>query len=214
MTDPDIIKECRQTGRTRTTTKKLLEKAYYEQMTNEIDISKVLIEGDTATIMGVKYKRVEEPKTSAEEAYKRWWGDYPPTTPSVSNFDDNMWSAFQKGYTSAKEDYEVGEYQPTSQEPEEVADGLKEAFREAIKQNIVSSVDKPKTMTDILYRWWCDVFTSHSDWDMETSIEDLVDRIELFLPKEQSAAGSQNAYVECSVEGFNDCIKKIKSKLR
>jgi hypothetical protein len=28
----------------------------------ETDISKVLIEGDTATIMGVKYKRVEEPK--------------------------------------------------------------------------------------------------------------------------------------------------------
>jgi hypothetical protein len=28
----------------------------------EIDISRVLIEGDTATIMGVKYKRVEEPK--------------------------------------------------------------------------------------------------------------------------------------------------------
>ena len=28
----------------------------------ETDISRVLIEGDTATIMGVKYKRVEEPK--------------------------------------------------------------------------------------------------------------------------------------------------------
>jgi len=28
----------------------------------ETDISKVLIEGDTATIMGVKYKRVEEPE--------------------------------------------------------------------------------------------------------------------------------------------------------
>jgi hypothetical protein len=26
---------------------------------NEIDISKVLIEGDTATIMGVEYKRIE-----------------------------------------------------------------------------------------------------------------------------------------------------------
>ena len=66
MTDLDIIKECRQTGRTRTTTKNLLEKAYYEQMTNEIDIStvgqhaKVLIEGDTVTIMGVKYQKVEE----------------------------------------------------------------------------------------------------------------------------------------------------------
>jgi hypothetical protein len=32
-------------------------------MTKEIDISKVLIEGDTAIIMGVKYKRVEEPPT-------------------------------------------------------------------------------------------------------------------------------------------------------
>ena len=68
MTDLDIIKECRQTGKTRTTTKNLLEKAYYEQMTNEIDIStvgqhaKVLIEGDTVTIMGEKYKRVEEPE--------------------------------------------------------------------------------------------------------------------------------------------------------
>ena len=61
--DLDIIKECRQTGKTRTTTKNLLEKAYYEQMTNEIDISKVLIEGDTATIMGVKYKRVETPQS-------------------------------------------------------------------------------------------------------------------------------------------------------
>jgi hypothetical protein len=34
------------------------------------------------------------------------------------------------------------------------------------------------------------------------------------LPKEQSAAGSQNVYVECTVEGFNDCLKKIKGKLR
>ena len=70
MTDLDIIKECRQTGRTRTTTKKLLEKAYYEQMTKEIDISTVLIEGDTATIMGVKYQRIIEPQSF----YDKLWG--------------------------------------------------------------------------------------------------------------------------------------------
>ena len=70
MTDLDIIKECRQTGKTRTTTKNLLEKAYYEQMTNEIDISKVLIEGDTATIMGVKYQRIIEPQSF----YDKLWG--------------------------------------------------------------------------------------------------------------------------------------------
>ena len=36
------------------------------QMT-EIDISKVLIEGDTATIMSVKYQRVEEPMSRFTE---------------------------------------------------------------------------------------------------------------------------------------------------
>jgi hypothetical protein len=39
-------------------------------MTKEIDISKVLIEGDTATIMGVKYKRVETPQSF----YDKLWG--------------------------------------------------------------------------------------------------------------------------------------------
>ena len=46
------------------------------------------------------------------------------------------------------------------------------------------------------------------------TIESLVDDIEKWLPKEQSAAGSQNAYVESAVEGFNDCLNKIKGKLR
>ena len=91
--------------------------------------------------------------------------------------------------------------------PKQVADGLKEAFREAVKQGIVSSVDnpkpmnevldrlenkyendvsenkqKPKTLYDILYRWWMDIFCNpiYRHWDMETSIEDLVDRIEFW----------------------------------
>jgi hypothetical protein len=55
-----LLKECRQTGRTTATTEKVL-KTVFSQM-KETDISKVLIEGDYATIMGVKYKRVEEPK--------------------------------------------------------------------------------------------------------------------------------------------------------
>ena len=54
MTDPDIIKECRQTGRTRTTTEYLLEKAYYEQMTKNNSAP------DIIEIGGVKYQKVEE----------------------------------------------------------------------------------------------------------------------------------------------------------
>jgi hypothetical protein len=129
----------------------------------------------------------------------------------------------------AVEEFEKSkEYQPTSQTPEQVADGLKEAFREAVSQSVVSSVDKPKddfmdrmvaelkgqNLTNLIYDWWEDVFTYHSEWDMETSIDDLITRIDEWLPKKQSAIGSQNAYVECSVDGFNDCLKGIKGKLR
>ena len=106
------------------------------------------------------------------------------------------------------------EYQPTPQTPEQVADGLKEAFREAVKQGVVSSTTKPQNLTDLIYDWWEDVFTTNSNDDMETSIDDLVERIKHWLPKEQSAAGSQNAYVESAVEGFNDCLNKIRRKLR
>ena len=35
-----------------------------------------------------------------EEAYKRVYGAYPPTTPSVSNFEDTRWSVFQAGYNA------------------------------------------------------------------------------------------------------------------
>ena len=71
-----------------------------------------------------------------------------------------------------------------------------------------------KTLEALITRWWCDVFTTHEDWDMETAIDDLCDRVELWLPKSQSSSGSQSLGVEDMVEGFNDCLKKIKSKLR
>jgi hypothetical protein len=38
-------------------------------MTKEIDISKVLIEGDYATIMGVKYQRIIEPQSFYDKIY-------------------------------------------------------------------------------------------------------------------------------------------------
>ncbi len=42
----------------------------------ETDISKVLIEGEYATIMGVKYKRVEEPKpTILYDIIADWWDE-------------------------------------------------------------------------------------------------------------------------------------------
>jgi hypothetical protein len=43
---------------------------------------------------------------------------------------------------------------------------------------------------------------------------DIVDLVESWLPKEQSAAGSQNVDTELLVDGFNDCLRKIKGMLR
>ncbi len=75
---------------------------------------------------------------------------------------------------------------------------------------------------DVIADWWDDVFCNNPApvdrdgeyMDKNPTIMDLVDKIEEWLPKEQSAAGSQNAYVESAVEGFNDAINKIREKLR
>lgn len=172
-------------------------------------------------------EELKKTKTPCEEAYKRVYGFYPET------YEDS-WSAFQDGYIAAQKDYKVGEFQETAQErgervhnemeetikihdgygvvdykptpqtPEQVADGLKEAFREAVKQGVVSSSTKPQTLTDLIYDWWEDVFTTHSDWDMETSIENLVDEISLWLPTEHET----NSYK------WNECIRMIREKLR
>jgi hypothetical protein len=141
------------------------------------------------------------------------------------------------------------EFQPKPQTPEQVADGLRDAFRQAMKDGVMDAtpylkqmtikatelepyqiikdgdciyyrgvkyqrVEKPKPIKlyDIIADWWDEIFTNGNPTGQ--NIETLVEQIEEWLPKEQSAAGSQNAYVECVVEGFNDCLTKIKSKLR
>jgi hypothetical protein len=71
-----------------------------------------------------------------------------------------------------------------------------------------------QSLSDIVYDWWEDVFTTHSDWDMQTSIDDLVTRIEEWLPKEQSHEGTQSVSVIDLVDGYNDALTKIKGKLR
>ena len=95
-----------------------------------------------------------------------------------------------------------------------------EGFYKAAKEDLQSKPEGSlkfqlgKSLEDILYDWWSDVFVSDSDLDLETSISDLVDRIELFLPKSQSAEGSQSFDSELLVEGWNKCILIIKTKLR
>ena len=196
-----------------------------------------------------KLEELQRTKSPAEEAYKEVYGWYPPTTSSVSNYEDNRWSAFQNGYNASQEPEKQQKWDVVRESvkwceehpnesvedylkpktPEQTEKSLKEAFVKAQQteewketQRKIDGKNPPEflkfelrqNLTDLIYDWWEDVFAKNSNDDMENCIGRLVYWIEEWLPKEQSAAGSQNAYVECSVEGFNDAINKIRRKLR
>ena len=163
-------------------------------------------EGDYAVVSynDTTYYRFMNETTFAWYIKKGVSANHPvPTLVMITDGEtERLLDGLYYNYIEVKKE-KVSEWEPTPQTPEQVADGLKEAFREAVKQGVVSS-SKSKTLTDLIYRWWEDVFTIHSDWDMKTSIEDLVDQIELWLPKEHDT----NSYK------WNQCIRTIKEKLR
>ena len=195
------------------------------------------------------------PKSPAETAYKKVYGKYPPTTPSVSNFEDNRWSAFQGGYYIGYEDgVENGNDFAISKEHfqeererieknlktslQELANGdvrpIDDVVKEAKKEQeswmnkpineLVETLNKNppdclkfemgKTLEDRIYKWWTTCFTTKCEWSMEECLDDLLDIIELFLPREQSHEGTQNVDTIFSVEAHNELLQKIKSKLR
>jgi hypothetical protein len=168
----------------------------------ETDISKVLIEGDYATIMGVKYKRVEEPKTPVEEAYKEWWGQYPELE-TDSEYDDMRWQGFQAGYELAQPKAVSVDDPDWYDEVEWDEKDNPKPMYDAIER--LAKKYQAQKLYNILKDRWC--FS-------KDACEEIVEAVAEWLPKEQDASGSQNVYVECSVEGFNDCLTKIKGKLR
>ena len=49
-------------------------------------------------------EELSKTQSPIEKAFYRVYGCYPPTTPSVSNSEDERWSNFQKGYNASKEE--------------------------------------------------------------------------------------------------------------
>ena len=134
-------------------------------------------------------KEMENHKSPAEEAYKAVYGWYPPTTPSVSNYEDNRWIAFQNGYNASKEECKVEE------EPKPMNDAINRLLEKYKSQKLWNMV-----RNELGYSIDC--------------TEEIVDLVERWILDEQSAAGSQNVDVELLVEGFNDAIRKMKEMLR
>jgi hypothetical protein len=162
-------------------------------------------------------------RSPAEEAYKDCFGEYPSGTPS----EDVRWGAFLAGYQST---------QPKAKPMNEVMNRLENKYKQA-EENAASYItdevvdrmlkkwetDPPsflrfqlgKTLEALITRWWDDVYDGiHQDWDREVAIDDLIDQIQLWLPREGSSEGSQDHYAIVATDAENALLQKIKSKLR
>ena len=164
------------------------------------------------------------PKSPVEAAYKRVFGEYPPTDPSVHNFDDNQWFAFQKGYSCGYGDGLENSNEISKKPVEKQSKTLTESWMNKPINELVEILNKNppdclkfqmgKTLEDRIYKWWTTCFTTKCEWSMEECLDDLLDIIELFLPREQSHEGTQNVNTIFAVEAHNELLQKIKSKLR
>jgi hypothetical protein len=155
--------------------------------------------------MGVKYKRVEEPKSPVEEAFKEWWGQYPELE-TDSKYDDMRWQGFQAGYELAQ----VKDGCPEPPDEPEYYDEVEWDGKDNLKpmDEVVNRLVKKYEAQKLFNR-----LVDELGYDFD-ACNDIVDLVESWLPKEQSAAGSQNVNTELLVDGFNHCLEKIKGMLR
>jgi hypothetical protein len=134
-----------------------------------------------------KIKNVYPPqKSPIEEAYKDWCGEYPSAGPS----EDARWGAFLAGYWVT---------QPKAVPVDEPTKPMDDVVERLVKKY------QAQKLWNILKDEWG--FPEHA-------CGDIVEAVAEWLPKEQSAAGSQNVDTELLVEGFNHCLDKIKEMLR
>jgi hypothetical protein len=169
----------------------------------ETDISKVLIEGEYATIMGVKYKRVEEPKTPVEEAYKEWWGQYPELE-TDSQYDVMRWQGFRAGYWAQSAPVPVDEPDYYDEVEWDEKDNSDYRITDEVVDRLIEQHQAQKLWNILKDKWGFS----------KDACGDIVEAVAEWLPKEQSAAGSQNVDTELLVDGFNHCLEKIKGMLR
>ena len=120
-----------------------------------------------------KLEELQRTKSPVEEAYKKVYGAYPPTTPSVSNFEDTRWSAFQNGYNASK----VSE---TPQEPEELKT-LYDALQCPLHINGYHfNEDQKDWICDIVEKWLPDehnMIVEERDLGWNDAIETIKDKL-------------------------------------
>ena len=107
--------------------------------------------------------------------------------PDKLDVEQGVWDIFEKGYNTSKEDCKVEELKPMN----DVIDRLLEKY-------------KSKKLFDVI---------KNLGYSVDMCYE-IVDAVRCWLPEPQSSSGSQNVDVELLVDGFNDCVRKMKEMLR
>ena len=156
----------------------------------ETDISKVLIEGEYATIMGVKYKRVEEPKPKMNFLFD---GKFEVVSYNGENyyrleFDDESHSWYKR---REKLDGNLLK-QITDGETHRLLEGL--WFNEVKKGKYDDEVAEPKSQT----------LFANLDPYSNVDREHICSIVAEWLPKEHDT----NSYK------WNECLKLMREKLR
>ena len=122
-------------------------------------------------------------------------------------------------------------YEPTPQTPDKIEENLREAFQKVqqteewketqrkIDSNYDDMVKNPpsflrfelgKTLEELI----CKCMVDYNSIIPVGLLEDILNNIEKWLPDFQSHEGTQSASVIDLVDGYNDALTKIKSKLR
>ena len=94
-------------------------------------------------------------------------------------------------------------------------DQLTDRVMDLIKDNIPEPMDE--VVERLIKKYQAQKLWNRVRDELGYSIDccdEFVDLVESWLPEPQSAAGSQNVNTELLVEGFNDCVRKMKEKLR
>jgi hypothetical protein len=185
---------------------------YLKQMTFNTDIEKTEAEIKVLQKKLELLKEIETYKSPVENAYKVWWGQYPELE-TDSKYDDTRWKGFKAGFQAA--------YEEKVREDDYYNDVVDEPYRNVKaywdeKDNPASYITDEvvnKLIREHQAQKLRNMLKVQLDYDGMVC-DDIVDIVEDWLPKEQSAAGSQNVDTELLVDGFNHCLRKIKEMLR
>lgn len=168
-------------------------------------------------------ERQESTSTPCEKAYRDAYGTYPVTGMDASTWHVTTWLAFQKGYDAGVAHKALKRGQKIHKEMEEAVNKLEEEG--TWNYNPDKKFDTTEDLIDGLMKDPPDflrfslgptLYEVIEDWYFYTtdaSVLDLVQKIEKWLPPEQSSTGTQSTETEIAVEAHNELLTKIKSKL-